>query len=235
MRSNSYSPRPSDERQRRHPARTVAPRSGLYWLALLIPLLGLLGSGWASAADGAGRVNDYLAGLTSLRATFEQFTFNADRTRMMEARGTLYLQRPGRFRWEYDTPNRQVIIADGKRVYLHDLELKQVSHQSQRRALSGTPALLLADGGPIEKHFAAASIPSTDGRDWVELIPKAEDTDVVRIELGFGQDRLESLIMEDSFGQTTRLNFSGEERNKPLNASLFKIDQRAVDDFLAVD
>jgi outer membrane lipoprotein carrier protein len=154
---------------------------------------------------------------------------------MMESRGTFYLQRPGRFRWEYDTPNRQVIIADGKRVYLHDLELKQVSHQSQSRALAGTPALLLADGGPIEKHFTASTIPSKDGRDWVELIPKAQDTDVLRIELGFGKDKLESLIMEDSFGQTTRLNFSGTERNAKLSSDLFKMDQRATDDFLSFD
>ncbi|MCG6895662.1 MAG: outer membrane lipoprotein chaperone LolA [Thiocapsa sp.] len=189
----------------------------------------------AADADGSKRVNDYLAGLSSLRAEFEQFTFNAERTQMTESHGTLYLQRPGRFRWEYDSPSRQIIIADGNRVYLHDLELKQVSHQSQSSALRGTPALLLADGGPIEKHFSASALPSTDGRDWVELIPKEQDTDVLRIELGFGKDKLESLIMEDTFGQTTRLNFSGAERNARLSADLFKIDQRAVDDFLSVD
>jgi outer membrane lipoprotein carrier protein len=200
-----------------------------------ILLIGLIWVGAASAEDGSKRVNDYLAGLNSLRAEFEQFTFNAERTQMMESRGTFYLERPGRFRWEYDSPNRQVIIADGTRVYLHDLELKQVSHQSQSKALAGTPALLLADGGPIEKHFEASSLPSTDGRDWVELIPKAPDTDVLRIELGFGNDKLESLIMEDSFGQTTRLNFSGEQRNTRLSPDLFKIDQRAMDDFLSFD
>lgn len=203
--------------------------------ALIVPALSVVVIGSSVAADGSGRVNDYLSGLNSLRADFEQFTFNAERTRMMESRGTFYLQRPGRFRWEYDAPNRQVIIADGNRVYLHDLELNQVSHQSQSRALAGTPALLLADGGPIEKHFTASAIASTDGRDWVELIPKAQDTDVLRIELGFGKDMLESLIMEDSFGQTTRLNFSGAERNATLSPDLFKIDQRAMDDFLSFD
>lgn len=69
----------------------------------------------------------------------------------------------------------------------------------------------------------------------IELRPKSADTEVVRIELGFARDELESLIMEDSFGQTTRLNFSKAERNTSLSPDLFKIDQRAVDDFLALD
>ncbi|AFL76112.1 outer membrane lipoprotein chaperone LolA [Thiocystis violascens] len=204
------------------------------YLALLA-LLALLWIARTANADGADRVNAYLSGLNSLQADFEQYTFSADRTQMMEARGTLYLQRPGRFRWEYATPTKQVIIADGKRVYLHDLDLKQVSHQSQDKALRGTPALLLANPGPIEQHFKARPIDSTDGRDWVELIPKDQDTDVVRIEIGFDKDTLDSLIMQDSFGQETRLNFTGTRRNTSLNADLFKIDQRDVDDFLQMD
>jgi outer membrane lipoprotein carrier protein len=187
------------------------------------------------AADGSQRLEDYLKGLSSLKSSFEQVTFNADRTQMMEASGTFYLQRPGRFRWEYDTPNRQVIVADGKRVYLHDLDLDQVSHQSQAKALRGTPALLLASGGPIEDHFKTRPIESRDGRDWVELIPKASDTDVVRIELGFGGKELDSLIMEDSFGQMTRLNFSATQRNPSLDPDLFEVDERAVDEFLSFD
>ncbi|WP_295400713.1 outer membrane lipoprotein chaperone LolA [uncultured Thiocystis sp.] len=212
------------------PYRARDPRRQSWLIAVI--LLALVG---AASADGADRVNAYLSDLNSLQADFEQYTFNADHTQMLEARGTLYLQRPGRFRWEYATPTKQVIIADGKRVYLHDLDLKQVSHQNQDQALRGTPALLLANPGPIEQHFKARPIDSTDGRDWVELIPKDQDTDVVRIDIGFGKDTLDSLIMQDSFGQETRLNFTGARRNTSLNAELFEIDQRNVDDFLQID
>ena len=204
-----------------------------HWL--ILALIALCGSGGVLAAEGAQRVDDYLKGLNSLKADFEQFTFNAERTQMMEQRGTLYLQRPGRFRWEYEGPNKQIIIADSQRVYVHDVELKQVSHQSQAKALRGTPALLLSNAEPIEQHFEVRPIESTDGRDWVELIPKDPETDVVRIELGFGKDTLDSLIMEDSFGQETRLNFTGAQRNVSLKPDLFEIDQRAVDDFLPFD
>jgi outer membrane lipoprotein carrier protein len=69
----------------------------------------------------------------------------------------------------------------------------------------------------------------------VELIPKASDTDVVRIELGFGGKELDSLIMEDSFGQMTRLNFRATQRNPSLDPDLFEVDERAVDEFLSFD
>ncbi len=213
-----------------------APARSLSALIVALAALVLLSLPAAGRAAGdSERVNGYLRGLTSLKSSFTQVTFNADRTRMMEARGTLYLQRPGRFRWEYDAPNRQVIVADGKRVYLHDLELEQVSHQSQAKALAGTPALLLADGGPIDVHFTAMSIDSSDGRDWVALTPKDQDTDVVRIELGFGGKELDSMIMTDSFGQETRLDFSATQRNPTLDPKLFKVDEKAVQDFLSFD
>jgi outer membrane lipoprotein carrier protein len=221
-----------------HP--TVAPRRGrsaVFAVVLALTalmLVGLVGPA-LGASDGKQRLEDYLKGLTSLKSSFIQVTFNADRTRMMEARGTFYLQRPGRFRWEYDSPNKQVIVADGNRVYLHDLDLEQISHQSQTKALRGTPALLLADGVPIEKHFTTKPIESRDGRDWVELTPKAADTDVVKIELGFGGKELDSMIMEDSFGQMTRLNFSATQRNPSLDPGLFKVDKGAMDDFLSFD
>lgn len=202
--------------------------------AALALSLGLFGAA-ADAGDGKQRLKDYLKGLRSLQSSFEQITFNAERTSMMQARGTFYLQRPGRFRWEYDTPNKQVIIADGKRVYVHDIDLDQVSHQSQSKALRGTPALLLADDAPIGKHFKTKSIASTDGRDWVELIPKDKETEVVKIELGFGAKELESMIMEDSFGQTTRLDFGATRRNPSLDRKLFKMDQRAMDEFFSLD
>lgn len=187
------------------------------------------------AESGAERVNAYLDDLESLTARFEQFTFNAELSRLSESSGVFWVSRPGRFRWEYERPQRQVIIADGKRVYVHDLELDQVTHQSQDKALAGTPALLLTEPGPIERHFEATPIESSDGRDWVELIPRAGESDVTRIELGFGPEGLESLIMEDSFGQMTRLNFSAIKRNEALDAGLFTVDRSSLDAFISLD
>lgn len=214
---------------------TSHPTRGRLLRALLGLTLALGLAPLATAADGKARLDSFLKGLTSLQSDFEQTTFNADRTRMTQGRGTFYLQRPGRFRWEYQTPNKQVIIADGKRIYLHDLDLDQVSHQDQQKALRGTPALLLASAAPVERDFTTRNVDSTDGRDWVELTPKAKDADIGKIELGFGPTGLESMIMVDSFGQETRLNFGRTKRNPVLDLGLFKIDEKAISDFISYD
>jgi len=173
--------------------------------------------------------------LRSLSSRFEQITLSADGGRMVESQGMLYLKRPGKFRWEYDSPVKQIIIADGKRVWLHDLELDQVSHQSQGKALNGTPAQLLTTDEPLKRHFKVFPWSNGDEREWVELQPKEEDTQVVKIRIGFVGERLDTLLMEDSFGQLTRFTFSGTKRNPSLDDDLFRFDESAAGDFLRID
>jgi outer membrane lipoprotein carrier protein len=209
-----------------------------WWLGLACLWLGMLTlvlCGPATASTGAERLESYLKGLRSLRSRFEQITLSADGGRMVESQGTLYLKRPGKFRWEYDSPVKQIIIADGKRVWLHDLELDQVSHQSQGKALNGTPAQLLTADEPLERHFKVLPWSNGDQREWVELQPKEEDTQVVKIRIGFVGERLDTLLMEDSFGQLTRFTFSGTKRNPTLDNDLFRFDQSTGGDFLRID
>jgi len=211
----------------------------------LAKLLGLIGSrilllafllcGPAAAATGLERLEDYLQGLRSLVSDFRQLTLSSDGGRLVESRGTLYLERPGKFRWEYGSPVEQIIVADGKRVWLHDLELEQVSQQRQSKTLDGTPAQLLVGEGPIDRYFEVAPWDGGDERTWVGLRPRAEDTQVVRIRIGFIGKRLDTLVMEDRFGQLTRFIFTATERNPRLDADLFRFDSSAVNDFLQID
>jgi outer membrane lipoprotein carrier protein len=211
---------------------------GTSLLALLgccLVLLLVLLPGSAGATAGAERLKDYLTGLRSLSSRFEQITISADGGRMVESRGTLYIKRPGKFRWEYDSPVKQIIVADGKRVWLHDLELDQVSHQSERKALKGTPAQLLTTDEPLERHFKISPWSNGDEREWVELQPKEKDTQVVRIRIGFIGKRLDTLLMEDSFGQLSRFTFTGTKRNPILNNDMFRFHQPTGGDFLQID
>lgn len=199
-------------------------------------LSALLGFVWASTAVASGeeRLRTYLGDLDTLSAEFSQITLSSDGGRIVESEGTLYLKRPGRFRWEYRHPMEQVIVADGNRVWLHDVELDQVSHQSQDNALGGTPAQLLASDDPIERHFRISPWDAGDRREWVELQPLGEEGQVARIRIGFVGDELDTLLMEDSFGQITRFSFAETRRNPGLSDELFRLDLPAAGDFFEI-
>jgi len=192
-------------------------------------------AGAAQASNGLATLENYLRGLTSFSADFRQITLSADGRRDSEATGRFYLLRPGRFRWEYRQPNAQLIVADGRRVYVHDQELNQVTHQAQARALDGTPAQLLASDAPLADYFVARDFERGDGRVWVELEPKSSDTQMARLRIGFLDGELDTLLMEDRFGQLTRLIFTKVQRNAPLAPELFVFKQPPGGDFLQID
>jgi outer membrane lipoprotein carrier protein len=210
-------------------------RRSAHWTGPLFLLLALLSLNTAARADGIAELKDYLSGLNALSADFRQITITADGGQTLESTGTFYLLRPNRFRWDYETPSDQQIIADGKRIYVHDKELEQVTHRSQKAVLDGTPAQLLASDQPVDEYFRLSNLDRGDGRTWVELIPKTADTEVAKLQIGFRRGELDTLLMEDRFGQLTRFIFTGLKRNPKLQYSMFRFKRPARGDFLQID
>ena len=123
-------------------------------MALLVLVLAL----GASPGFAADLIADYFSGLNTFQSSFTQTVTDSNGERLQDAQGRVWMQRPGRFRWTYDEPEGQFVVADGSRVWLYDADLEQVSHQSQDEALKGTPALLLSDTGPVERHFEVVDL-----------------------------------------------------------------------------
>jgi outer membrane lipoprotein carrier protein len=69
----------------------------------------------------------------------------------------------------------------------------------------------------------------------VGLTPRAADGEVQSIQVGFEGKDLRSLIMEDTFGQVTRLLFVGTQRNPSLKADLFRLKPNKATDILQFD
>ena len=95
--------------------------------------------------------------------------------------------RPGKFRWEYAKPYEQTIVGDGTRLWIYDKDLNQVTVRKLDRALGASPAALLAGSNEIEKSYALKSRRRDGGLDWLEAVPRAQDTAFERIRLGFGK------------------------------------------------
>lgn len=78
-------------------------------------------------------------------------------------------QRPGKFSFHYTKPFEQVIVADGKTLWMHDKDLNQVTQRAQGQALASTPADILAsatDLNGLRKDFTLSNAPDADGMEW---------------------------------------------------------------------
>jgi outer membrane lipoprotein carrier protein len=156
-----------------------------------------------------------------LRAEFHQVLLNENSKPLEKSKGIFFLQRPGKFRWDYREPFSQTIVADGTHVWFYDPDLEQVTVKSQNLALGNTPALLLSGERLPEESFQINNLPSRNSLAWVELLPRDKEATFDRLLLGFDNDSLRQMELHDSFGQTTRLSFSEIKINLSLDPSLF--------------
>ena len=133
--------------------------------------------------------------------------------------------RPDRFRFVYAKPFEQTIVADGQRLWLHDVDLNQVTVRAQKDALGSTPAALIASGGDLSSlrsAFDFKALPDKDGLEWVEAVPKARDGQLQRVRVGLRAKQLAVLDIEDGLGQRSELTFKGWQANPGLATGDFR-------------
>jgi outer membrane lipoprotein carrier protein len=159
---------------------------------------------------------------TTAKARFAQAVLDKNNKPLQQVTGTMEFSRPGRFRWEYNKPYEQTIVGDGSRLWIYDKDLNQVTVRKLDRALGATPAALLAGSNEIEKSYVLKSVGADNGLDWLEAIPRTQDTAFERIRLGFGKSGLEAMELKDQFGQTTVIKFADLERNVKIAPDAFK-------------
>jgi outer membrane lipoprotein carrier protein len=175
-----------------------------------------------ASADAKARLEVFVDGTKGLKASFTQTVIDRAGRKTSEASGNLFFSRPGKFRWVYQKPYAQLIVGDGKKLWIHDEDLDQVTVRKLDHALGDSPAALLAGDNNIEKLFNLKDGGLKDGLEWLEATPKAKEGSFERVRMGFKGDDLQVMELKDNFGQTTVLRFSNLQRNPALGASLFR-------------
>lgn len=186
----------------------------------LILVTALMGAATVSASP-ATEVEKYLSGLASWSADFTQTIDDGHGNVLRSAAGRLYLQRPGKFRWDYSQPSEQLVLADGKQIWFYDKELGQANVRDMDSSLASTPASLLSGSGSVSAQFNVTALPPSAGLQWYQLVPKHADTDFQLVRIGFDKGELRSMFLADKLNQITQLTFSNSKRNLPLAPDLF--------------
>ena len=166
-------------------------------------------------------LDNFLKNLSSLHAQFEQQLFNETGKQLETSQGQMYIKRPNQFRWDYQKPYQQLIVADGENVWIYDPDLEQVTMKKLTQALGKTPALLLSSNRPIEEDFFVNPLPAKADITRLELLPKDAQAQFDSIRLNLRGETLLGFELVDNLGQTTLITFKQLERNQKLEESLF--------------
>lgn len=179
----------------------------------------------AVAADSADQqLQRFFNDVQSMSAEFVQTVGSQGFSTVDESHGVFRLQRPGKFRWDYTAPYEQQIIADGKKIWVYDVDMDQIIVKPMDLILGQTPAVLLSGNQSLTDRFHIKNVSSETNSElvWVELRPKDQESSYEKLLLGFQNNDIKAMELIDSFGQTTRLKFSKLQRNPKLDAAIFQ-------------
>lgn len=188
----------------------------LIFLALLVLPL-------ASHAAATDRLKTFIASTRSAQADFTQEVQDKNGRKLQASSGTMQFVRPGKFRWEYRKPYEQLIVGDGRKFWIYDADLEQVTVKKLDAALGSSPAALLAGNNEIERDFLLADLDDRDGLEWLQAVPKSAESGFEKILMAFNS-RAELVVMElhDAFGHHTVLRFTALKSNPALSPQRFK-------------
>ena len=174
----------------------------------------------AAQADSVDTLKEFVRDVKTGQADFSQTVTSPDGAKKKTSSGHFEFSRPNRFRFTYQKPFEQSIVADGQKVWIYDADLNQASSRKFTQALGATPAALLA-GGSLDKEFDLAPLPSKDGVEWAEATPKAKDGAFKSVRIGFRNKVLASVEVIDAFGQRSMLDFTKFVANEPIKPDTF--------------
>ena len=167
------------------------------------------------------RLKSFLAKASTLQADFTQVQVDEKGNLGKRSNGVFYLQRPGKFRWNYLKPYNQEIVSGGGKVWFYDKDLEQVTAKRLNAAIGSTPALLLTGDVPIEKNFTIENQSDEEGIAILKLIPKNEESGFKYVQIGLENDTLIGMELSDNFGQLTRIYFNNLKTGVRIDPALF--------------
>ena len=160
--------------------------------------------------------------LVSFKAEFTQTVKTQDGRVQDRTLGEVWLQTPDKLRWVYSGDFPEIIVADGRNIWIYDEALEQVTIKPQSDQSTDSPLMILVDVSQIDQQFKVTELGDYDGMLLLELKSLDPESEFERILLGLNSDGIRMMAMEDAFGQRTEINFENVLINQVTDPGLFK-------------
>jgi len=178
-------------------------------------------SGLVHAGEGERLLDRFLSDTKTMTADFKQTLTAQTGEVIKKSSGMFYLQRPGKFRWDYAQPYEQQIVSDGKRIWIYDVDLQQVTVQKQGASNNATPMALVDGRMKLKEAFNVRELDHRNGTYRLVLSSKKPNSDFKDVVVGLDKTGLRFLQLHDHFDQTTDIVFTDLHVNVRLQQSLF--------------
>jgi outer membrane lipoprotein carrier protein len=169
---------------------------------------------WATAA-GADQLGEALKRL--------QDRYDDTKTFRAEFRKVAF-EKPNRMRWDYEPPDRQTIVGDGQTLWLYQPDQQQVIKAPLSQAFeASTPVTFLSGLGHLDREFQA-TLDKDEPERWVlKLVPRKErQIGTLMLSVRKTDASVEEAKVTDTLGTVTKIHFTGEQRNVPIEPALFR-------------
>jgi len=175
----------------------------------------------ANAASPNAMLLTELNRFTTLSASFTETTLDASHHVLQSSNGVMMVLKPNYFRFETLKPTHQLIITNGKTLWVYDMDLQQATHQSLQN-MPINPAKVLS--GNNSALFSTFNISMTRKGNYAiyHLTPKKVTQSFRAIDIVFNAHVLQKMVVYTTLGQTSVFVFSNVKNNPSLDKTLFE-------------
>jgi len=164
----------------------------------------------------------FLDNTSSLSARFQQKLVDKYGYLLQQSAGSLSMQRPGKFRWDYILPYPQNIISNGKKIWMYDSELEQANVRPYDQILASSPVNLLNKNQKLDVEFIVSAMPKKHDQSWIKLTPKNTESDFKEMQVGLQNGKIKIMRFIDNFEQQTEIEFEQLVENPSFKQSYFE-------------
>jgi outer membrane lipoprotein carrier protein len=172
-------------------------------------------------ADAKVQLEQFSKDLQTLSGQFRQVIFDSDGFALEESEGKLFFMAPDRFRWDYEAPFPQQLVADGEKLWHFDQDLEQVTVRPQPEDAESA-LMVLTRPDLLENSY---SIEPSGLSDELHFMPNDPEAGFERASLRFFDGLPVALEFTDRLvGQITLIELMNLKRNPELPEELFQFE-----------
>jgi outer membrane lipoprotein carrier protein len=190
-----------------------------------------------SAAEVVRGIQTFYQTTTDLKADFTQTYAYKVYDRKQVSKGKVYFKKPGRMRWDYQSPQARLFVADGATLWVYEPEEAQVFKRALAQSQLPVALTFMSGQGRLEDEFDAKLLPAPGAdRLAVELIPRksAADYQSLRLEVDARTFAVVRSTVVDPVGNLNTIDFAQVQTNSNLPEKGFQFTPppgvRVIDD-----